>query len=155
MTHDQEEERSTLLGTIQKNLWMRQRDKGSVNNWGCTGQSEPNAAVRPHAHTLLTSRSRAHRMTARFHLPAQCPLFFPLVGLTLRQMYPLHLEKKKKLSLFLEKGIVNPVSRVKTKSSITISFWSRSHPVTMFCNSHSEISLKAGVHPSILLPLYL
>lgn len=81
------------------------RDKGSVNNWGCTGQSEPNAAVRSRAHTLLTSRSRAHRMTARFHLPSQCPLFFPLVGLTLRQIYPLYLEKKKKSPFFWRKGV--------------------------------------------------
>ena len=43
MTHDQEEERSILIGTIQKNLWMRQKEKDSINNRGCTGQSEPNA----------------------------------------------------------------------------------------------------------------
>ena len=47
MTHDQEEERSTLLGTIQKNLWMWQRQKGSINNRACTGQSEADAVVRP------------------------------------------------------------------------------------------------------------
>lgn len=103
MIHDQEEERDPHCLAHWKNLWMRQRDK---ENPLITGVAlvRVNQTLQSGPCPLSSLPGPGLTGWQQVPSPSQCPLF-SLWLVSLLDRCTLYLEEKKKVSLFLEKGV--------------------------------------------------